>query len=210
MKKWLLLAGYLIILLAAFGNLNKITAWLKTGDVHLLPYMFVAAIFLGLFPVFPYGVFAGMMGAKYGAAMGALINWTGGFGSAVLLFLFVRYGYQKSGQKMLARYPKVDEFTDLFEANAFLAILFARLIPVVPSPVVTIYSAISSVRTVSFTIATALGKIPTILLFTFVGDQLFHNLYLTIVTLVSYGCFVGIVYIIYRRWQARHQKKSLL
>ncbi len=185
-------------------------SWLTNEDMFLLPYMFPLAVFLGLFPVIPYGLFAGMMGAKFGPLWGAFINWTGSFGSAFLMFLYIRYGYQEAGRNLLARFRQVDRFTAAFERNAFISVLFARLIPIVPSPVINIYSAISIIPALSFALATAIGKIPTMLMFSLVGNQLFTDFYRTLTTLVIYACFVGFAYLLYRWWQIRHTKKSPL
>lgn len=208
MKKWLLILFYAAVLVVGLLHIDLLMSWINREDASQLAYMFPIAVFLGLFPVLPYSVFAGMMGAKFGTFWGAFINWTGGFGSALLMFLYVRYGYQQAGRAFLARFGQLNRFTDTFERNAFLAILFARLIPVVPSPMLTIYAAISRVPLIHFALATGIGKIPAILLYTFVGNQLFRDLYQTCLTVLLYGSFVGIVYLIYKRWQARHAKKS--
>lgn len=209
MKKWLLLVIYVLILLIGFFNINHIMPWIRKEDSTLLPYMFPLAVFLGVFPVIPYGLFAGMMGAKFGPIWGLCINWTGGVCSTILMFLYIRYGYQKSGREFLARFPQVNRFTGVFEKNALLALLFARFIPIVPSPIVTIYAAISSVSAVIFALSTAIGKIPSLLMYSIVGNQVFTNIPKTCITLLFYGSFVGIAYFVFRKWQARHAKKTL-
>lgn len=208
MKKWILICIYALIFIAGLWKSNQIIAWITNENAFLLPYMFPLAVFIGIFPVIPYGLFGGIMGAKFGPLWGALINWTGSFGSAFLIFLFVRYGYQKAGRNFLARYHQLDRFTTVFERNAFIAVLFARLIPIVPSPVINIYSAISSIPVLSFALATAIGKVPTMIMFSILGDQVFHDLRRTLVTLLIYAMFVGLAYLLYRMWQSHHRKKS--
>jgi len=160
-----------------------------------------------LFPVIPYGLFGGIMGAKFGPLWGSFINWTGSFGSAFLMFLYIRYWYQKTGRSFLAQFQQLDHFTSVFERNAFVAVLFARLIPIIPSPVINIYSAISIIPILSFALATAIGKIPTMLVYSILGDQIFTSFHRTFVTLLIYLSFVGLAYLIYRRWQSHPRKK---
>ncbi|MGG1662576.1 TVP38/TMEM64 family protein [Brevibacillus sp. NRS-1366] len=207
MKMRILLGIYALILTIGFLNSNLLISWLKSQDMFLLPYMFPLAVFIGLFPVIPYGLFGGIMGAKFGPLWGAFINWTGSFGSAFLMFVYFRYGYQKAGRSFLAKYHQLDRFTNAFESNAFVAVLFARLIPIIPSPVINVYSAISIIPPLSFALATAIGKIPTMLVYSIVGDQVFTSFHRTFVTLLIYLSFVGLAYLIYRRWQSHPRKK---
>ena len=207
MKTRILLCIYVLVLIIGFFNSSRIMSWSSNQDMTFLPYMFPLSVFIGLFPVIPFGLFAGIMGAKYGPIWGAFINWTGSFGSALLMFLYVRYGYQKKGREFLARFQQLDRFTSVFERSAFMAVLFARLIPIIPSPVITIYSAISMISVLSFALATAIGKIPTMLVYSFLGDQVFTDVRRTIITVLVYASFIGIAYLIYRRWLSPSAKK---
>jgi len=207
MKTRILLCIYVLVLIIGFFNSSHIMSWLSDQDMTLLPFMFPLSVFIGLFPVIPFGLFAGIMGAKYGPIWGTFINWTGSFGSALLMFLYVRYGYQKKGREFLARFQQLDRFTSVFERSAFMAVLFARLIPIIPSPVITIYSAISMISVLSFALATAIGKIPTMLVYSFLGDQVFTDVRRTIITILVYASFIGIAYLIYRRWLSPSTKK---
>ena len=206
MKKWLLLFLYALIFAIGFVYRDVLLNWLSSDSLHLLPFMFLAAVFLGLFPVIPFGIFAGMMGAKFGPFWGTLINWTGSVVSAFLFFLFIRYGYQKAGRDYLTKSPRLAVFTRAFEQNAFIAVLFARLIPIIPSPVINIYAGISAIPILSFALATAIGKIPTMLVFAFLGNQLFYNAQRSFLTLLCYAGFLGLVYLLYRVWQGRSKK----
>ena len=208
MKKWVLLFGYAIVFLIGFLEKDVLLDWLSSDSAQLLPYMFLASVFLGLFPVIPFGLFAGMMGAKFGPFWGAFINWTGSVGSAWLFFLFVRSGYQKTGRDYLTKSPRLALFTRAFEQNAFVAVLFARLIPRIHSPVINIYAAISAIPFTSFALATAVGKIPAMLVFAFLGNQLFHNAQRSLLTLLAYAGFLGFAYLLYRRWQSRSKAKT--
>ncbi|WP_432777087.1 TVP38/TMEM64 family protein [Brevibacillus gelatini] len=208
MKKWVLLFGYAFVFLIGFWQKEMFLDWIESDSIQLLPLMFLASVILGLFPVIPFGLFAGMMGAKFGPIWGAFINWTGSVGSAWLFFLFVRYGYQQTGRHYLAKYPRLALLTRAFEQNAFVAILFARLIPFIPSPVINIYAAISAVRFPTFALATAIGKIPTMLVFALLGDQLFHNAQRFLLTILAYAGFLGIAILLYRIWQSRSKAKT--
>nr|WP_276562782.1 VTT domain-containing protein [Paenibacillus anseongense] len=159
--------------------------------------MIIATLF-ALFPVVPYGLFAGALGAKFGFFTGGIINILASTCAALIMFLIFRYSFSGPARRMIARYQRVEHFTKMFEANAFLAVLFARLIPIIPAQVVNIYSAISRIKFITFTLATVLGKIPLMMTFALLGDQLFENTTNVVITIVLYSGFLLLVYVTYR------------
>jgi uncharacterized membrane protein YdjX (TVP38/TMEM64 family) len=61
------------------------------------------------------------------------------------MFWISRYGLKDFAQKKLSNYPKAQEYEGYLTKNAFMGILLVRLVPIIPSPVVNIVSAISHV-----------------------------------------------------------------
>ncbi len=85
----------------------------------------------------------------------------------------------------------------------FLAILFTRLIPFVPSILVNIYSALSRVSFAAYAAASSLGKIPAMLLFALVGDHLMTEPGNIVITIGIYGVFLGLIVLIYHLWKKK-------
>jgi uncharacterized membrane protein YdjX (TVP38/TMEM64 family) len=156
---------------------------------------------MALFPVIPYPVVGGVIGAAFGPVLGALITWVGSAAASILMFLFVRYGYREWGEKVLHGHKSVAKITELFEKNAFLTILFARLIPFIPSIIVNVYAALSRVSFVSYFIASSVGKIPAMLLFAVVGDSLMTEPRNIVITVGVYGAFLLVTLLVYRLWR---------
>ena len=122
--------------------------------------MFMAVI-MALFPVIPYPVVGGVIGRpragyRWNRHLGRLYR------ASILMFMFIRYGFQEWGDRVLYRYNRLGKVTTMFERNAFMTILFTRLIPFIPSIVINVYAALSKVTFASYSIASALGKIPAI------------------------------------------------
>lgn len=186
---------------AAIGGLvyfygDTILVWIRSTDSMTL-IMFMAVI-LALFPVIPYPVVGGVIGAALGPVIGGIVTWVGSTAASILMFVFIRYGYQEWGDRVLYRYNRLGKVTTMFERNAFMTILFTRLIPFIPSIVINVYAALSKVTFASFSIASALGKIPAMLLFSMVGDHLMTDPSHIIITIGVYGVFLAITLLVYR------------
>ncbi|WP_339271119.1 TVP38/TMEM64 family protein [Paenibacillus sp. FSL K6-1330] len=186
---------------AAVGGLvyfygDAILVWIRSTDSIML--MMFMAVIMALFPVIPYPVVGGVIGAALGPVIGGIVTWVGSTVASILMFMFIRYGYQEWGDRVLYRYNRLGKVTTMFERNAFLTILFTRLIPFIPSIVINVYAALSKVTFASYSIASALGKIPAMLLFSMVGDHLMTDPSHIIITIGVYGVFLVITLMVYR------------
>lgn len=195
----LLYAG---IALVIYWFHEDILFWVK--DPKAVTIVMIVATLMALFPVIPYPIIGGVIGAAYGPALGGTITWVGSAAASILMFLFVRYAYQDWGQKILHRYKGLGKFTLLFEKNAFLLILFTRLIPVIPSIIINIYSALGRVSFPVYAIASSLGKVPAMLLFALVGDSLVTEPRNLVVALAVYGGFLAVTLAGYKWWRTRY------
>ncbi|WP_078546442.1 TVP38/TMEM64 family protein [Litchfieldia alkalitelluris] len=201
MKKWMfVIIGYLLLFYFFYVYHIEILAWIEHSDTKQLPWMFLISTFLSIIPVIPFTLFAGIMGAKYGLIIGALINWFGSVAAAIIIFLVARYMFNISIEVYLKKSKRIISFHRLIKENAFIAILFSRLIPIVPPPVVTIYSGISKIRIRTYTIATMLGKIPGMFLYAYIGNQLFASFEKLMIGILCYVIFIASIVIIYKKW----------
>ncbi|MFB4329930.1 TVP38/TMEM64 family protein [Paenibacillus sp. CR_12] len=173
-----------------------ILAWIRSTDSIML--IMLVAVAMALFPVIPYPVVGGVIGAALGPVIGGMVTWVGSTAASILMFMFIRYGYQEWGNRALHRYNSLGKVTTMFERNAFLTILFTRLIPFIPSIVINVYAALSKVTFVSYSLASALGKIPAMLLFSMVGDNLMSNPSHILITVGVYGVFLAVTLLVYR------------
>ncbi|WP_227936067.1 TVP38/TMEM64 family protein [Alkalihalobacillus deserti] len=194
MRKGLVLLSYLLIALFMYLYGESLLNWIRQGGTDYMLVTAMLATFFALFPIIPYPIIGGILGAAYGPISGSLVIWLGSSLASVLMFAFVRYGYQDWGKKWLYKYDRLSKITKMFEQNAFMTIFLTRLIPVIPSIIINIYSALSRVSFIRYTIASSLGKIPAMILFATVGNSIVNNpndlLFLTI----FYGIFLLVVY----------------
>jgi len=162
----------------------------ETGSLYAIPISILFVSVLVFFPVIPYPVLAGMIGSIFGIGLGLGISLAGIALGTILMFSMARYGFQQWTQQTLEKYPKIKEYEALFNQNAFLGIVAVRLIPVVPSPVVNILCGVSTVSTIKFLVASLIGKLPAVFLFTFAGSMFEQN---KIMTFLIYGLYFLII-----------------
>lgn len=92
----------------------------------------------------------------------------------------------------------------LVERHGFYAVLVTRLIPVFPSSVISTAGAVTGISKSQFVIATLIGKLPTMVVFTVAGSQLTTHLWSTMAWLTVYGLAVaGAVWWLQRALRSR-------
>jgi uncharacterized membrane protein YdjX (TVP38/TMEM64 family) len=126
----------------------SIIASILIAIAGLIPSVFITAA-----NIFYFGVIEGTIISLAGEAAGALIS-----------FLLYRYGFKKATVAKLSKYPKAMQLVNAEGSKAFLLVLFLRLIPFVPSGIITFTAAIGKMRLLPFFIASTLGKIPAIII----------------------------------------------
>ncbi|WP_413376069.1 TVP38/TMEM64 family protein [Alkalihalobacillus sp. 1P02AB] len=200
-RKIIIIFIYLLVALSIFVYGEGLLVWLQEGGTQFVLLTMVLATLFALFPIIPYPIIGALLGAAYGGVLGSAVTWIGSSLASIIMFVFVRYGYQDWGIQLLNRYRSLAKVTRLFEQNAFMTIFMTRLIPVIPSIIVNIYSALSQVRFLSYAIASSLGKVPAMILFATVGNSFVHNPSQILLIAGAYAIFLAVVYGCYRLWQ---------
>src|SRR5215213_1703049 len=98
----------------------------------------------------------------FGFWQGILISFIGEAAGAIIAFVLYRKGFKKMTTEQLQKFPRLQSLLNAKEKEAFLLILYLRLIPFIPSGLVTFAAAIGKVSAITFFIASSLGKIPAL------------------------------------------------
>lgn len=187
----------------------------KDELLHLVKHGGALSIFISMllvsicvfFPVIPFPVLAGMIGAVFGTAQGMLVSLTGAMAGTMAFFFISRYGFRDFAQDKLMKYPKVQEYDEFLNRNSFVAILTCRLIPIIPAPVVNIICGLSHVRWLTFFTASIIGKVPNILLLSYAGASFSNN---KLYSFGLYGAYMVIIILINFVIVYRKQTKNSL
>jgi uncharacterized membrane protein YdjX (TVP38/TMEM64 family) len=199
MKKWQTGIIYSAMIIIFFIYKADILHWMQTSHAPV-SFAFLIALCFVMIPVIPYKIVIGTLGFMYGPLLGAFISWSAASTASVIMFLLVRHYFQKQAGMYISKFDRLEKLQKTMEKHPFLTILMARLIPVIPQVLVNIYPAISSIRLLTYVWASVLGKIPGILLFSFIGKSLFSDLPSLLITIGVYAVFLIMTYAIYRLW----------
>ncbi|MBN2981804.1 TVP38/TMEM64 family protein [Cohnella algarum] len=212
MKKVLVMGAYAAAVVILIINRDSLVSWMEAdleGYQHIL--MWLAGLIIAVVPALPYGIVAAVFGAKYGLLTGSLLNIGISVLGAIILFALVRRTFSQEERAKASKVKGLHYLTDFTENHAFLTILIARLLPIVPAQAVAIFAAITKIAWIPYLSATILGKIPFLLFITLLGDRFYRyestNEIFMIV--IGYGMFLAVVYVIYRRyWKSKVNNHS--
>ncbi|NJP37218.1 TVP38/TMEM64 family protein [Alkalicoccus luteus] len=198
--KWIMIAFTALFVILLWIYRHDLLIWIEQADASSILPVTVVAVFMSLFPVIPYPIVGGVIGAAYGPA-GALIVWFGSTAASIIFFMMIRYGgFQAGGRKLIAKSRYGDKITLLFEKNAFMVLTVLRMIPVIPSIILNAYGGVSRISFFIYSIASAIGKLPAMILFAMIGHSIVTNPIELLYMALIYSIFLAFVYVIYRRW----------
>lgn len=200
MLRKLILIALCMGLIAVYGK--DIIIILATGDMVALKSLileygywapllsFLLIIIQAFLSPLPSVVIFIVNGIVFGGVYGFFISWVGSFSSAVLCFGLVRYlGFQFTpSTRVLAGVVK------LMEEYQNHSVFVARVLPFIPFDLASYAFALTKVRLKTFLRGTALGQTPSIIFYSFWGNEkagLFTNLAGIIIWtgLVSWGYY---------------------
>lgn len=118
-----------------------------------------AAALMNIIGGFLYGVIQGVFFVVIAATIGG-----------TLFFLIVRYIIGNYLQSKFS--TQLHNFNAMWKARGWLFLLMLRCIPLIPFFMVNILAGLTTISTTTFIWTTALGVIPTALIFTYAGRQL--------------------------------------
>ncbi len=100
----------------------------------------------------------------FGFWNGTLISFLGEAIGAGVTFILYRKGFKKRVEKGLDQYPKLKRLINAEHTEAFYLVFSLRLMPFVPSGLITFAAAVGKVNFLNFITASSLGKIPALLI----------------------------------------------
>lgn len=180
-KKLLLLAGGLMIAVVAFVVLRgrgveprQLAEWLASvGDRWWAPVLFIALYTLFNTVLLPATVLTLTAGVVWGWLHGGL--WVLA-ASTIASAVPYSIGYSGSGwveALMRRRAPRV---LAALETEGFMTLLLLRLVPIVPYNVLNYAAGLARVRPRQYVVATFIGTIPGIFIFTYLASSIASGL----------------------------------
>jgi uncharacterized membrane protein YdjX (TVP38/TMEM64 family) len=100
----------------------------------------------------------------FGFWPGVTVSFLGEALGAVVAFYLYRKGFKRGATNQISKYKTIEQLINAENKKAFWLILSLRLIPFVPSGLVTFAAAVGRVSMLTFLVASSIGKLPALLL----------------------------------------------
>ncbi len=137
--------------------------------------------------------------AIFGWIKGAILSWSSSMAGATLCFYIAKFLGRDTVEKLTSKFAlkSVDKF---FDAYGTYTILIARLLPFMPFDLISYAAGLTSMRFISFFIATGIGQLPATIVYSYVGGMLTGGaklMMMGILTLFAISIFIYIIKKIY-------------
>ena len=158
-------------------DLRKATtmlAQLQSGrgrlSVAVLFFLIFASTTAFGFPALPFTVAGGVL---FGHLLGSGLSWIAALVGTMLGYALARGVGRETARRWLAKRPVGEALT---QSTSFLTLVRLRLLPVVPLSVVNFAAGLARTRFAVYVAATAIGILPTTIVFAYFADSLVHGL----------------------------------
>lgn len=171
------------------STVNGLVTYIRSYAIMAPLISLALTILQALFPFIPFLILCGAAGVVFGFWPGLFLIWVGTLTGASIKFFAAR----KLGYSWVANRCKKDYLSQIERINGprgFFVILVLRLLPYIPAPAVNILAGVSNIRFTVFLAASALGKLPFIIGYTYAGYSLVSSrqymivIYVTILLMV--------------------------
>lgn len=139
-----------------------------TATAVILGFVIVYALgtSVGL-PGLPFTVASGVL---FGTMLGTAVSWLGAVGGSALGYWIARSIAHDQVLRWVRRFPRVDSAVE--KARDFGGMLRLRLVPILPLGIVNFVGGLAKAHFGSYMLATGLGIIPSLAIYTYFADSL--------------------------------------
>jgi phospholipase D1/2 len=141
----------------------------RVRDLPLSAVWFVAGYVLAIVMVLPASMASLVGGAVFGAWKGALLAWGGAVMSTGVTHLLAHHVARAPAKRLFGEHRLLRE---LRNHDTVLALLRLRILPVAPFAVLDYVAGVANVSLPRLLAATALGVIPSVVAYSYVGNEL--------------------------------------
>lgn len=170
------------------SNIEIILSIFREYSMLAIPISLMISIIISLIGVIPSVFVTGANIMFFGPIIGFLISLLGETFGAYITFIVYRKGFKKRAENIIEKYELLRKIVESSGHKTTLLVFEGRLIPFIPSGFVNLAASISNINIGEFTIATLIGKIPSIALESLISYDLINieeNLIRLIITVIS-------------------------
>ncbi len=151
-------------------NSKDFASWLKSFGPWAVLISIIVMVVQAIATPVPLFLVAGANGFIFGVSWGVLITMAGALLGSTIAFYLARFIARGHIDRYLSKY--MPYIVNLSRGNSVKMIFLARLVPVLPSSVVSYAAGLSKVSFTGFFLASVFGKLPEIVIYTVLGHSL--------------------------------------
>ncbi|GMK40766.1 TVP38/TMEM64 family protein [Paenibacillus sp. CCS19] len=155
-------------------SVNKTAEWLQEFGIWAIMISLLLNIIISILGIVPSVFLSGANAIVFGLPLGFTLSLVG-----EALGAFVTYGLYRKGILTIRRKNKRESrwsraFMNARQGKQFSLLLIARIIPFLPSGLITFIAAWTKMNIVTFMLATILGKAPSVAAEVWFGQNMFN------------------------------------
>ena len=163
--------------------------------------VFLITVIQAIIPVIPFVILCSANAIIFGIPTGFLLTWVGTLtGASLTFFVSRKLGYEWVARKY--RGSNLKNIERMNGAQGFLLILSLRLLPYFPAPLINVSAGVSRISFLWFLLASAIGKLPFIFVYIYLGYNLLHSKNYTLGAVVMIALLL-VPYLIVRKTKKR-------
>jgi len=198
LRKWTIALINILVLSLIWWYRDALFSWIASDQDRNLLFVILIMTIIAAVPGIPYGIVGGIVGAKYGVMAGSIYNLIISTLAAALIYGLTRYLLQSWGKALLTKSNLIDRCNRFIHSHLFWSLIIARMIPILPAVAINIYAGVFRIPFVTFMMTTWIGKIPIMVVYAYVGDNLWSGASQWIIVIAIYLVFLAIVYSLYK------------
>ncbi|MCW2276613.1 TVP38/TMEM64 family protein [Heliophilum fasciatum] len=167
-------AGQRLLLYFTAGDASLVIADLQSFGWLAWIVAFALVVLQNFLGFIPSVFLSGVLVMVFGWLGGFLIAWAGEVAGAICAFAIFRYYGRSWAAQWLLKREKLAKLDAWTSQHGLVSIILLRLAPLVPSGVINFAAALSSVSFASFTLGTAIGKAPSLVLEVIIGHDMWN------------------------------------
>lgn len=156
------------------GNAEMIAGYIRSFGGWAIVASIVLSIIMTFCLVIPFVFLSAANGLVFGLGWGTVISWAGEVIGAIFAFNIYRYYLRPAFLHRFAQTKNWHYVEKIGGEYGFLTVLTGRIFPIIPSGVLTTAASLSTISFFDFSLATLIGKVPSVFIKVLVGHDLLY------------------------------------
>ncbi|HLO12842.1 MAG TPA: VTT domain-containing protein [Pseudoneobacillus sp.] len=178
--------------------------WIPDSKLLIALFSIIVNVIIAISGILPSAFLTAVNITVFDFKMGLILSIIGEASGAIVSFFLYRKGLTKLSNKIQRKNKLLERLQHTKGLEAVILVLILRTLPFIPSGVVTLFAAYSKMGIYSFSIASTIGKIPSLMIEAYAMDR---ALELSTEWKIISLCLILFVSVIYLYWKNRRKKQ---